>query len=110
MPSKSRWLVGSSRKSTSGDWAISRAMARRRFQPPERVSVRSVKSVKPARQVEYRYAPRAEGERVRLLAIVPAVAVNLPDSVAVFPSTAARRVQVAVHANVANAAGDTPRT
>jgi hypothetical protein len=58
------------------------------------------------RPVEYRYAPRAEGERVRLLAIVPAVAVNLPDSVAIFPTTAARRVQVAVHANVANAAGD----
>jgi LmbE family N-acetylglucosaminyl deacetylase len=58
------------------------------------------------RPVEYRYAPRAEGERVRLLAIVPPVAVNLPDAVAVFPSTATRRVQVAVRANVANAAGD----
>ena len=58
------------------------------------------------RPVEYRYAPRAEGERVRLLAIVPPVAVDLPDTVAVFPSTASRRVQVALRANVANAAGE----
>jgi hypothetical protein len=59
-----------------------------------------------ARPVHYRYAPRAQGERVRPLAIVPAVAVNLPDSVAVFPAVAPRRVQVAVRANVADAAGD----
>ena len=58
------------------------------------------------RPVEYRYAPRAEGEHVRRLAIVPAVAVNLTDSVAVFPSLTARKVQVAVRANVAHAAGD----
>jgi LmbE family N-acetylglucosaminyl deacetylase len=59
-----------------------------------------------ARPVEYRYAPRAEGERVRLLAIVPPVTVNLPDSVAMFPTVAARKVQVAVHANMANASGE----
>jgi LmbE family N-acetylglucosaminyl deacetylase len=59
-----------------------------------------------ARPVDYRYAPRAEGERVRALAIVPAVAVNLTDSVAVFPALTARQVQVAVRANVAHAAGD----
>jgi LmbE family N-acetylglucosaminyl deacetylase len=58
------------------------------------------------RPVQNRYAPRAEGERVRSLAIVPAVAVNLPDAVAVFPSVTARKVQVAVRANVANAAGE----
>ena len=58
------------------------------------------------RPVEYRYAPRAEGERVRLLAIVPPVAVNLPDTVAVFPSVAPHKVTVAVHANGTNAAGD----
>jgi LmbE family N-acetylglucosaminyl deacetylase len=58
------------------------------------------------RPIEYRYAPRAEGERVRLLSIVPPVAVNLPDSVAVFPRVESRRVQVAVRANVPNAAGD----
>ena len=59
-----------------------------------------------ARPVEYRYAPRAEGERVRLLAIVPPVAVDLPASIAMFPSVASRRVQVAVHANVAKASGE----
>jgi LmbE family N-acetylglucosaminyl deacetylase len=58
------------------------------------------------RPVEYRYAPRAEGERVRPLAIVPPVAVNVSDAVAVFPAVAARRVQVTVRANVAGAAGD----
>ena len=58
------------------------------------------------RPVQYRYAPRAEGERVRSLAVVPAVAVNLPDAVAVFPAVAAHKVQVAVRANVANAAGE----
>ena len=59
-----------------------------------------------ARPVEYRYAPRAEGERVRLLSIVPPVAVDLPNSVAMFPSAGSRKVQVAVRANVVNAAGD----
>jgi hypothetical protein len=58
------------------------------------------------RPVEYRYAPRAEGERVRRLVVVPAVSVQLPESVAVFPKAAARHVQVAVQANVANATGD----
>jgi LmbE family N-acetylglucosaminyl deacetylase len=58
------------------------------------------------RPVEYRYAPRAEGERVRLLAIVPPVAVDLPDSVDVFPATAARQVPVSVRANVAKAEGE----
>ena len=58
------------------------------------------------RPVEYRYAPRAEGERVRLLAIVPPIAVNVTDPVAVFPAVTARNVQVTVRANVANAAGN----
>jgi len=62
--------------------------------------------VEVTRPVEYRYAPSAEGERVRPLAIVPPVAVNLPDTVAMFPSTASRRVQVALHADVAKATGD----
>jgi len=63
-------------------------------------------AIEVVRPVHYRYAPRAEGERVRPLAIVPAVAVNLPASVAVFPSMAPRQVEVAVRANAANAAGD----
>jgi LmbE family N-acetylglucosaminyl deacetylase len=58
------------------------------------------------RAVQHRYAERSEGERVRPLVVVPAVAVNLPDPVAVFPAAAARKVQVALAANVANAAGE----
>jgi hypothetical protein len=57
------------------------------------------------RPVENRYAPRAEGERVRPLVVVPAVAVNLPTSTALFPTASARHVQVAVKAGVAGAAG-----
>ena len=50
MPSKSRWLVGSSRNSRSGAAASSRAMARRRFQPPEsELGAHASPSVKPAR-------------------------------------------------------------
>jgi hypothetical protein len=58
------------------------------------------------RPVEFRYAGRAEGERVRPLVVVPAVAVNLPDAVALFPSASPRKVQVSVKANVADAAGE----
>ena len=43
-----------------------------------------------------------------LVFFVPAVAVNLPEPVALFPDTAARKVQVSVQANVANAKGDPP--
>ncbi len=58
------------------------------------------------RPVHQRYADRVQGERVRPFVVVPAVAVNLPEPVAVFPDTAARKVQVSVQANVADAKGD----
>src|ERR1035437_2730080 len=58
------------------------------------------------RPVQHRYADRAHGERVRPLVVVPAVAVNLSEPVALFPDTAARQVQVSVQASVANAQGD----
>ncbi|MCX6630519.1 MAG: NEW3 domain-containing protein [Candidatus Solibacter sp.] len=58
------------------------------------------------RPVQNRYADRARGERVRPLMVVPTVAVNLSEPVAVFPDTAARKVQVSVQANVADAQGD----
>jgi hypothetical protein len=58
------------------------------------------------RPVHHRYADRAIGERVRPLVVVPTVAVNLPEPVAVFPDSAARKVQVSVQANVANASGE----
>jgi LmbE family N-acetylglucosaminyl deacetylase len=58
------------------------------------------------RPVGYRYADRAEGERVRPLVVIPPVAVDLPESVAIFPKPEARKVAVSVKANVAKAAGD----
>jgi hypothetical protein len=58
------------------------------------------------RPVHYRYAERAEGERTRPLVVTPPVSVVLPETVAMFPGSAARRVHVAVQANVANADGE----
>jgi LmbE family N-acetylglucosaminyl deacetylase len=58
------------------------------------------------RPVAYRYADRAEGERVRPLVVIPPVAVDLPESVAIFPKPEARKVAVAVKANVAKASGE----
>ena len=58
------------------------------------------------RPVHYRYADRAQGERHRAVAVVPAAAVELPETVALFPAAAPREVQVAVKANVAGAAGE----
>ena len=57
------------------------------------------------RPVEYRYADRALGERVRPLVVIPAVAVDLPEAVAVFPNSDSRKVDVSVRANVARAEG-----
>lgn len=58
------------------------------------------------RPVHYRYAERAEGERHRPMVVVPAVAVDLPEAVALFPAAAPRPVEVAVVANAANVAGE----
>jgi LmbE family N-acetylglucosaminyl deacetylase len=58
------------------------------------------------RPVRHRYADRARGERVRPFVVVPAVAVNLPEPVALFPDTVARQVQVSVQADVPGAQGD----
>ncbi|MDE3167033.1 MAG: LmbE family protein, partial [Acidobacteriota bacterium] len=58
------------------------------------------------RPVHHRYADRAQGERVRPVVVVPAVAVNPPVPVAVFSDTAPRKVEVAVQSNIANADGD----
>jgi hypothetical protein len=58
------------------------------------------------RPVQHRYADRAQGERVRPFVVVPAVAVNLPVRVAVFPDATPKWVQVSVQAYVANAKGD----
>jgi len=58
------------------------------------------------RPVVYRYADRAEGERVRPLVVIPPVAVDLPESVAIFPKFEARKVAVTLKANAANATGE----
>ena len=58
------------------------------------------------RPVEYRYADRAEGARVRPIAVVPAVAVDLPNPVAMFPSAASRKVAVSLRGNVEDAKGE----
>jgi LmbE family N-acetylglucosaminyl deacetylase len=58
------------------------------------------------RPVEYRYADRAEGARVRPIAVVPPVAVDLPNAVAMFPTAASRKVAVALRGNVEDAKGD----
>jgi hypothetical protein len=60
----------------------------------------------------YRYNDRLEGEKVRPLTVAPPVAVDLPLSPdlttqpMLFPSGAAREIQVTVKANVANAEGN----
>lgn len=77
--------------------------------PVEQVKLRlSVEgaTIELTRPVHYRYADRAIGERVRPFVIAPAVAVNLPNPVSMFPSAAPRRVEVALQANVPNAAGE----
>ncbi len=65
------------------------------------------------RPVHFRYAENALGERTRPFVVVPAVAVNVPEPVAVFPSGAARKVHLAVRADIKDAAGavrlDLPR-
>jgi LmbE family N-acetylglucosaminyl deacetylase len=58
------------------------------------------------RPVEYRYAERTQGERVRRLVVEPPVAVDLSDSFAIFPDTAARTVHVAVKGNVPDVSGE----
>src|SRR5262249_33641732 len=58
------------------------------------------------RPVQFRYAGRAEGERERALVVVPPVSINLPDDAAMFPSSAPRKVTVAVKSHIARAAGE----
>ena len=77
--------------------------------PVESVRVRLLvdgEGIELVRPVHYRYASRAEGERTRPLVVVPAVAVNLPQPVAVFPSPAPRAIHVVVEARVDKAAGE----
>jgi LmbE family N-acetylglucosaminyl deacetylase len=58
------------------------------------------------RPVEYRYADRAEGARVRPIAVVPPVAVDLPNAVAMFTTPGSRKVGVSIRGNVDDAKGE----
>jgi LmbE family N-acetylglucosaminyl deacetylase len=63
-------------------------------------------SVTLTRPVHYRYVDPTEGELTRAVAVVPAVAVDLPENVALFPSEAPKKIEVHVKANTADMAGD----
>jgi LmbE family N-acetylglucosaminyl deacetylase len=58
------------------------------------------------RPVRYRYVDHVLGERTRPLAVVPPVAVNLPQDVIVFPAAAPKKAQVDVSAAIAPPAGE----
>ena len=58
------------------------------------------------RAVRYRYVDPTEGELTRSLVVVPQVAVNLPEPVELFPSEKPKKIEVAIKANVAGAAGE----
>lgn len=58
------------------------------------------------RPVQHRYVDRVYGELFRPLEIVPPVAVDLTETALVFPSVAARQVDVPVRSNAGKQAGD----
>jgi LmbE family N-acetylglucosaminyl deacetylase len=58
------------------------------------------------RPVQYRYIDRVQGELTRPLTVVPPVAVNMTESVRLFPTTAGRSIHIAIQSNQADAAGE----
>ena len=58
------------------------------------------------RPVRYRYVDPTEGELTRAVVIVPEVAVDLAEPVALFPSEAPKKIEVQVKANTADMAGE----
>lgn len=58
------------------------------------------------RVVEHRYVDPARGELTRPLDVVPPVAVNLPETVFLFPDSKPRKVQVRLMANAPQIAGE----
>jgi len=56
--------------------------------------------------VNYRYADRAEGARVRPIAVVPPVAVDVANTVAMFATPASRKVGVSIRGNAEDAKGE----
>jgi LmbE family N-acetylglucosaminyl deacetylase len=63
-------------------------------------------SVTLGRPVHYRYVDPTEGELTRRLVVVPAVAVDLPEPVELFPGESPKKIDVRLKANVAEAAGE----
>ncbi|MGH9593078.1 MAG: LmbE family protein, partial [Bryobacteraceae bacterium] len=58
------------------------------------------------RPVQNRYVDRVYGERIRPLAIVPPVAIDLAENALVFPDTKARKIDVPVKSNGGKVSGD----
>ncbi len=58
------------------------------------------------RPVRYRYVDPTEGELTRAVVIVPEVAVNLAETVDIFPNESAKKVEVQVKANTADMTGE----
>jgi len=58
------------------------------------------------RPVWHRYVDRVEGERTRPLVFVPPVALELSESVLIFPGKESRKLEVEVRANAPGAAGE----
>jgi hypothetical protein len=63
-------------------------------------------TVKLQRPVQYRYVDPTQGELTRPVVIVPPVAVNLSEPVAMFPKEAPKKIEVEVKANTADMEGD----
>lgn len=58
------------------------------------------------RPVQHRYVDRVYGELTRPLEVVPPVAIDLAENALVFPTTAARQIDVPVRSNSGKVAGD----
>jgi LmbE family N-acetylglucosaminyl deacetylase len=63
-------------------------------------------SVMLQRPVHYRYVDPTEGELTRAVVVVPEVAVNLAENVALFASGLPKKIEVALKANTADLAGE----
>ena len=58
------------------------------------------------RPLQFRFVDPERGELVRPVAIVPAVAVDLPENAFVFPNGKPQQIEVQVKSNIAKAAGE----
>ncbi len=58
------------------------------------------------RPVRFRYIDHVEGELTRPLAVIPPVALRVPEAVMVFPAARARQVEVLARINTAATSGD----